>query len=185
MKFIRPFLFMVVLVLALKEAGAQVYTTQTASISFFSEARLENIEAVSKSGGVVLNTATNEVLAKVSITTFEFKNGLMQEHFNENYMESAKYPTAQFSGKIIEKINYSMPGTYPVTVTGTLTMHGVTVSRIISGTLIIKQGSIGLTSNFIVPVAEHKIHIPNDKISNIAQNIKVSIQADCTPYVKK
>lgn len=164
---------------------AQVYTTQTSKVSFFSSARLENIEASSKKCGVVLNTATNEILVKVTISTFEFKNGLMQEHFNETYMEIAKYPTAQFSGKINETINYKTKGTYPVTATGLLTIHGITMERTISGTLTITPTSVGFLSHFIVSVVDHKIHIPNDKISNIAQDIKVSIQAECTPYVKK
>jgi len=185
MKAIRlTVLFLTFTVFAL-QTFAQVYTTQSATLSFFSAARLENIEGTSKDGGVVLNTASNEILVKVTISTFEFKNGLMQEHFNETYLESVKYPTAQFSGHINEKINYATPGAYPVTVTGTLTIHGVSVPRTISGKISITSSGIGFTSLFVVPVSAHKIYIPNDKISNIAQDIKVSIQADCTPYVKK
>lgn len=185
MKKISLSLFVLVCILLADTACAQVYTTQAAQVSFFSAARLENIQATSKKCGVVLNTATNEILVKLTITTFEFKNGLMQEHFNETYMETAKYPTAQFSGKINEAINYKVKGAYPASVTGALTIHGVTMERTIPGTVTVSATGVGFSSHFIVAVADHKIHIPNDKISNISQNIQVSIQADCAPYVKK
>ena len=169
----------------MKVAYAQVYATSVGNISFYSSARLENIEATSKKVNAIINTSTNDVLFKVAISTFQFKNGLMQEHFNETYMESAKYLSADFRGKINESVNYSVPGEYKVTVTGSLNIHGVVIDRTIPGILTVKAGVITVTSNFIVPVAAHKIDIPNDKISNIAQDIKVSIHADCTPYVKK
>lgn len=185
MKLNRLFILLIILAAGMVELRAQVYTTQAAQISFFSAARLENIEATSKKCGVVLNTATNEVLARVTISTFEFTNGLMQEHFNESYMEITKYPTAQFSGKINEIVNYKIKGTYPVTVTGSLTIHGVTMERTIPGVLTVTGNSIGFSSKFVVSVLDHKIHIPNDKLTSIAQDIQVSIQADCTPYGKK
>lgn len=109
----------------------------------------------------------------------------MQEHFNETYMESDKYPYAQFKGKINETINYTVAGEHTVTVTGSLLIHGVSVERIITGTLKVAPGSISFTATFMVPVSAHKIDIPKDKISNIAQDIKVSVYAVCTPYVKK
>jgi len=185
MKKLSLFIFALLLALNVHTLCAQVYTTSAANLSFFSSARLEDIEATSKKGSVVLNTATNEVLFKVTISSFVFKNGLMQEHFNETYMESAKYPNAEFRGKINETINYAVPGEYKVTVTGSLTIHGVIIDRTIPGTITVKAGMISLSSSFIVPVSAHKIDIPNDKISNIAQDIKVSVHADCTPYVKK
>lgn len=185
MKKISLFLFVLACIALADTAYAQIYTTSSGSISFYSSARVEDIEATSKKTSVVLNTSTNEVLFKVTISTFQFKNGLMQEHFNETYMESAKYPTAEFRGKINEKVNYAVPGEYKVTVTGSLTIHGVIIDRTIPGTITIKAGVITLTSSFLVPVSAHKIDIPNDKISNIAQDIKVSVHADCTPYVKK
>lgn len=169
----------------LMQAGAQVYTTQKGMISFFSTARMEDIEATSKSAGVVVNTDTKEIYVKVVIASFIFKNGLMQEHFNETYMESVRYPTAQFKGIIKDSIDFKKPGIYTVSVTGSLTMHGVTIDRTIPGTVEITPADIKVTSNFIVPAAAHRIDIPADKISNISPDIHVHIQADCIPYVKK
>lgn len=174
-----------VLCLSMQIAQAQIYTCASGKTSFYSTARVENIEATSNKTNVVLNTATNDVLVKIQITTFVFKNGLMQEHFNETYMESETYPYAQFKGKIKETINYAVVGEYPVTVTGSLLIHGVTVERTITGTVKVAPGNITLVCNFVVPVSDHKIDIPKDKISNIAQDIKVSLYAVCTPYVKK
>lgn len=183
----HSFLFLLALLafLQTERVYAQIYTSQAAQISFFSSARMEDIEAVSKKANVVLNTTTKELLFKVTITTFVFKNGLMQEHFNETYMESPKYPDAQFNGKINEAVDLTKPGTYNVTVTGTLTIHGIAVPRTISGVITVAAGKISISATFLVPVSAHKIDIPKDKISNIAQDIKVSVQADCTPYVKK
>lgn len=164
---------------------AQVYTSASSKISFFSTARLENIEATSNKTHVVLNTATNEILIKVLISSFVFKNGFMQEHFNETYMESDTYPYAQFRGKINETINYAVAGEYTVTVTGALLIHGESIERTIAGTVKVTSGSITLVSDFMVSASAHKIDIPKDKISNIAQDIKVSMYATCIPYVVK
>lgn len=184
MKKIYASILLVVLA-SLIQAEAQVYTTQKGMISFYSTTRMENIEAASKSTGVVINTDTKEIYFKVLLSTFIFKNGLMQEHFNETYLESAKYPTAQFKGVITDSINLKTPGVYPVSVTGSLTIHGVTIDRIIPGAITVTPTGIAIASNFIVPAAAHRIDIPNDKISNISQDIKIHVQADCIPYVKK
>jgi len=164
---------------------AQIFISTSGKTSFFSSARLEDIDATSKKTNVVLNTASHEVLVKILISSFVFNNGLMQEHFNETYMESAKYPYAQFKGKINDSISFSKPGVYWVTVTGTLLIHGVEIIRTIPGTLTIENNTILLVTDFIVPAAKHKIDIPTDKISNISPDIKVHVNAVCTPYVKK
>ena len=184
----KHFILVILSILAFLQTeyvSAQIYTSQAAQISFFSSARMEDIEATSKKAGVVLNTSTKEVMFKVLITSFVFKNGLMQEHFNETYMESDKYPYAEFKGKINEAVDLTKAGTYNVTVTGTLTIHGIAVPRTISGVVTVAAGTVTITADFMVPVSAHKIDIPKDKISNIAQDIKVSVQADCIPYVKK
>lgn len=178
-------LFVCVLCLCTIKVHAQIYISASGKTSFYSTARVENIEATSNKTNVVLNTATNDVLVKILISSFVFKNGLMQEHFNETYLESDTYPYTQFKGKINETVNYTVAGEYPVTVTGSLLIHGVTVERTITGTLKVAAGSITLVCNFMVPASAHKIDIPKDKISNIAQDIKVSVYAVCTPYVKK
>ncbi|WP_299252325.1 YceI family protein [uncultured Cytophaga sp.] len=164
---------------------AQIFISTTGKTSFFSSARLENIDATSKKTNVVLSTTTNDVLVKVLISSFVFNNGLMQEHFNETYLESAKYPYAQFKGKINEEISFTVNGVYPVTVTGSVLIHGVEIIRTIPGTVTVDKNTITLETDFIVPAAKHKIDIPKDKISNISPDITVHVNAVCIPYVKK
>lgn len=175
----KKLLFTMYLLLAIitTSISQSIYLTSNTEVSFFSEARLENIEATSDKSSSAININTRELAFKVPIQSFVFKNGLMREHFNENYMESDKYPNATFKGKIKEDVNLAEDGVYRVNVEGKLTIHGITVDRTILGTIIVKKGKMELRSTFIVPVGDHKIDIPNDKITNISQNITVKITA--------
>jgi polyisoprenoid-binding protein YceI len=157
---------------------AQVYITTTARVEFFSEAPLENISAVNSNAASLINTGTDSVFVRMKNTGFVFKNALMQEHFNENYMESTKYPFDSFKGKIIEDIDYAKDGTYPVSAVGKLTIHGVDRQETIKGTLIIKSGTIRLNSEFNVHTSDFKIEIPKLLFEKIAEEIKVTLSAD-------
>lgn len=149
--------------------------------SFFSEARFENIEAVSQKGSSIMNLSNRKVAFKIPIRSFVFDNGLMQEHFNENYMESDQYPYATFKGKINEEVDLTKVGSYRVTASGQLSMHGITKERTVEGVLEVNKEQILLTTSFIVPVEDHQIDIPNDKLSNISQNISVKVKAAYEP----
>src|SRR3954470_16358545 len=109
--------------------------TTTGKVQFFSETPLENISAVNSNVSTLINTNTDSVFVRMKQTGFVFKNALMQEHFNENYMESTKYPLATFRGKINEKVDYTQDGSFLVTSTGKLTLHGVEKIETIKGTL--------------------------------------------------
>src|SRR5690349_11240226 len=100
-------------------------TSRTGHIWFFSSAPLENIEAHNYQASSALNTKTGDMAYSVLIKGFEFQKALMQTHFNENYMESEKYPNSTFKGKILDisKVNFNKKGTYPVNVEGDLTIH--------------------------------------------------------------
>src|SRR6476620_6581138 len=117
---------------------AQIFIAKTCEISFFSASPLENIEAVNKACKPIINTATNDVQMKIVISAFQFEKPLMQEHFNENYMESEKFPNAIFKGKINETIDWKKDGEYKVTVTGKMTIHGVEKDKTIDGVVKIK-----------------------------------------------
>src|SRR5688500_15365572 len=108
--------------------AGQVLTTRTGHISFYSSAKLEDIEAHNYQVSSSLNTETGDMAYVVMIKSFQFKKALMQEHFNENYMESDKYPKSTFKGKItdLSKVNFNKDGTYNVKVQGDLFIHGVT-----------------------------------------------------------
>lgn len=165
-------------------SSAQIYMAKTCEIVFFSEAPLENIEAKNTAAKPILNTSTNDIAIRVPIKGFVFAKPLMQEHFNENYMESDKYPNGTFKGKINEKIDYTRDGTHKVTVTGKLDIHGVEKDRTLEGTLTIKGGEITLNSKFWVALEDHKITVPKVVFQNIADKILVTINSTLIPYKK-
>ncbi len=162
-------------------AGAQgKFYTKTGKISFFSSTSLEDIQATNKSVSTVLDSKTGDLQFSVLMKGFEFKKALMQEHFNEKFVESDKYPKAEFRGQVTNnsEINYSTNGTYPARVKGKLTIHGETKDVETSGTVTVKDGKITLSSSFNVVVADYKITIPKFYRDNIAKTIKVTV--DCT-----
>ena len=107
-------IFLLALLFIGVQSKAQLYSTTTGEVSFFSKTPMEDIDAINKSVSSIINTATNEVAVQMRITNFVFPNKLMQEHFNENYLESEKFPSATFKGKIKESVNLTVPGTYPI-----------------------------------------------------------------------
>ena len=151
----------------------QLYMTKTGETSFFSETPLENIAAVNKQVLAILNTANGEIAIKMQQRNFHFPNKLMEEHFNENYMETEKYPAAVFTGKIKEPVDYSKEGTFTVHADGVLEMHGIKQNRSLKGQMVISGGQITLTSDFDVKLADHQIEVPTLVIAKIAEAITV------------
>ena len=164
---------------------AQIYTGKTYQVSFFSDGPVEDIAATSKSAQVILNTANNGIAVKVTIKGFDFEKKLMQEHFNEKYMESDKYPYATFTGKIKDSIDYKKDGVYKITVAGKLNMHGVEKDRNIQGTLAVKGGEIIIDSKFPVALKDHNIEIPTLVAQNIAEIVDVTLKFTLTEFKAK
>ena len=159
-----------------------IYMAKDATIHFKSDAPLELIEATSTKMKGVLKPAEQTFAFSVANNTFEgFNSALQKEHFNENYMESAKYQASTFSGKIIEDVDYNADGTYTVRAKGKLNIHGVEQERIIKATMQIKKGIITITSSFTVPLAEHNITIPKIVYQKIAEEITVDVNAVFQP----
>jgi hypothetical protein len=170
--------FRVMLILMISQLIAvtcfgQIYMTKTGQTSFFSETPLENIAAVNNQVAVLLNTANGEIAILMQQRAFHFPNKLMEEHFNENYMETEKFPTAVFTGKIKEVLDYTKDGSYSVNADGVLTMHGVKQNRTLKGQLVIANGQITLTSAFDVKLTDHKIEVPTLVSAKIAESISV------------
>ncbi|MDQ3046294.1 MAG: YceI family protein [Bacteroidota bacterium] len=163
---------------------AQIYMAKTCEISFFSAAPLENIEAMNKASKPIINSATNDIQMKIVITAFVFEKPLMQEHFNENYMESEKYPDATFKGKFNEKIDWTKDGEHKVSATGKLKIHGVEKDRTFDGTLTIKGGQVNLKTKFNVHIADHGVKVPSLYVQNIAEDVEVKLNATLEPYKK-
>jgi polyisoprenoid-binding protein YceI len=177
-------LFAVAVISAVAASAQDVYSCKNTRLSFFSSSPLEDIEAKTDKGASALNTKTKEVFFKVPVSSFQFKKKLMQEHFNENYLESDKYPFAEFKGKINESPEFSKDGTYPVTVTGTLNIHGVEKSYTAKGTITTQGTTLTVASTFNVRVADHGIKIPSLVVQNVAEVVAVTVNAVYTPYSK-
>ena len=158
-------------------AIAQKYFTKNGTISFFSKTPLENISADNNQVVSVLNTQNGELNFSLLIRNFHFKKALMEEHFNENYMESDKLPKATFKGNISDpaKVDFTKDGTYNTTVTGDLTVHGVTHKISAPATITIKNGSVAADSKFMVKPADYNISIPKIVRENIAETIEVTV----------
>ncbi len=163
----------------------EIQTSKAISVRFFSSATLEDIEGTTQNGTSVITTAKNDFFFLVPIKSFTFKSSLMQEHFNENYMESDKYTDARFTGKVNEDIDWKKDGTYNVTVTGKLAIHGVDKERTFPGTITIKNGVISIVSKFDVACKDHNIKIPSVMSEKIAEIVTVNVSGTYAPYVKK
>ncbi len=173
------------LVVALLAVGlnsfSQVYIGEKTKITFFSETKMENIDAINTVAKPVFSAANGAFVAQVQHSAFVFKSAFMQEHYNENYMESEKFPFATFKGKVKETVDYTKDGVYNVTMEGTLDMHGVTLPRTITGTITIKGGTLTMDSKFDVKVADHKIKVPSLYVEKIAENIQVTFHTEMIP----
>jgi polyisoprenoid-binding protein YceI len=154
------------------------YRCEKGKISFKSEALLEVIQARSRQLRGAISPAENTFAWSVEVRSFEGFNGpLQREHFNENYLESQRYPRASFVGKIIEKIDFQKDGLYAVRAKGKLSIHGTEQERIIKSSLEVKNGALIVRSTFTVPLADHNISIPKIVHQKIAAEIEVTVEA--------
>ena len=151
-----------------------LYRTSVGEVSFFSKTPALDIEALNKKAGAILNTSTRDFAIQMRITDFQFPNKLMQEHFNENYMESERFPTTKFAGKIKEEVDLSKPGTYPVTAEGNLTIHGVTKPVQVKGTIVATATALQVNFSFQVRTADYQIEVPTLVFDKIAETIAIS-----------
>ena len=159
---------------------AQVFKSKKdeVKVTFFSTTPIEDISAVhSTSTSVIVN---DSIKFSLSNTGFVFPKPLMQEHFNENYMESPKYPKSTFKGKIenVSSIQLGKDGSYPVVIKGTLDMHGVSKPVTANATFVVKGGAISATSKLKVLLADYNISVPAVVKDNIAKEVEISISAD-------
>ena len=156
--------------------GKELFITRDGNIDFFSSTPIEDIKAINSQVSCVLNKTTGEFAFQVPIKGFVFKNALMQEHFNENYLESDLYPKSVFKGKIIdwEKINLSDKAV-DVIIDGELTIHGVKKNIKESGKIWYTKDKIMGECSFDIAVADYNIKIPRIVRQNIAKIIKISV----------
>lgn len=165
------------------QPNSGIYSLQKSLISFHSNTKTELIKASSSELKGILDAHNRTFAFSVDMKTFNGFNGpLQKEHFNENYMESNRFPTATFTGHIIEEVDFTKDGTYNVRAKGKFTIHGVQQERILQGDLVVKNNIIKMTCIFTVFLSEHDIKIPRVVHEKLASEIKVEMQAE---FVKK
>lgn len=161
-------------------ANAQIMMGEKTEVSFYSYTPVENISAKTNTVTEAINFGTGDFTFKIPVKTFDFPNDLMEEHFNENYMESDKYPDATFKGKYTttNPIDLNKDGSYPVVAKGVLTVHGVAQNRDIPAVITVKGGKINLEAQFKIKLVDHKIEVPSMVFSKIAEEIDVKIKSN-------
>jgi hypothetical protein len=165
---------------------AQKFYTRDGKASFVSEAPLEKIEAVNNKVTAILNTETGRIEFAVLIKAFQFEKALMQEHFNENYLESDKFPKSIFKGYIQDWQNLDLGSDQKqeVTVKGELEMHGVTQEIEVSGEMEVIDENIVAESNFSITLEDYQIKIPAIVKDNIARDVNIKIFIILEPFSK-
>lgn len=165
---------------AFVQHDSSIYSTNTANINFFSHTDVEDIAAENHKVKAAFDAKSGKIQFSLLVKDFAFEKALMQEHFNENYMESDEYPKATFNGTIdqIDKVKVGTDGTYKSTVTGKLSMKGVTKTVTSPAVFVVANGVVNATTDFIVKPEDYNIKIPRVVRSKIAKEIKVSVDAD-------
>lgn len=176
----KKLVILTLLVCAMAPAWAQKYIAESSKIVFFSKAPLEDIRAVNEKGRSVLDAGTGKVAFSIPVNAFQFKKSLMQEHFNEKYLETEKFPKSTFSATLE---SYEHGNSYDeITARGSLEIHGVKRDVEISGTLKQDGDRIMVHAVFPVRLEDYKIKIPSLMWQNIAEVVEVTIDFEYKPY---
>jgi YceI-like domain. len=168
-------------------ANGQKFMTKNGYVGFFSHSAMEDIKGDNNQVAGVLDISTGELVFQVLIKSFHFEKALMEEHFNENYMESDKFPKSTFRGKItnLSAVDFTKPGKYDVTVDGDLYIHDVTNKISAKGTIEVVQGGINAVSKFNIVPEDYKITIPGVVRDHIAKTLEVSVDMKYAPVAQK
>lgn len=156
------------------------FFTRNGHISFNASSPLEKIEAINEKAASVFDVATGQLEFSALMKAFFFERALMQEHFNENYVESDKFPKATFKGAVANpaSLNLGKDGSYTAKVTGKLTMHGVTRDVETNATFTVKNGSVVATTEFKIETADYNIEIPSVVKDKIAKTITIHVKVN-------
>mgnify|MGYP001197404922 CR=1 FL=1 len=170
-------LFLVVFILLSQNTKAQKFISRNVDVQFLSETQIENIEAHNNQVSALFDSSTGEIVFQVPIRGFHFEKALMEEHFNENYMETEEFPKATLQGKVESWPNV----TEDVEVEGVIMIHGVEKSRTFNGTMRNENNNWIVSSEFSVNAEDFGIKIPSIVRKQIAENIVITINATLYP----
>lgn len=173
----------ILLLFAATTMMGQLFVTKNGFIKFYSDAPLEKIKAVNNQVNTALNTETGDFVFKVLMKSFTFEKALMQEHFNENYVESDKFPNATFLGKVtnLGEIDFSKAGSYNAIAEGKLTMHGVTKTVKEKGTLTVGNGKIMAIAVFPLRLSDYEVKIPSVTADKISETVEITVEVTLDP----
>lgn len=180
----KSFIILFLFIVLLSQAAAQSrYIDRSGKASFFSSAPMEDIEAHNGQAVSIFDLQSGEMVASMLMKSFHFRKALMQEHFNENYIESDKYPKATFKGKVtnLHEFDVKKNGKYLLKVNGDITLHGVTKPISLEAEAIVKDGAINARAVFPLIVKDFKIQIPRLVRNNIAEEVEVTVSFNYQP----
>ncbi|MDX2189941.1 MAG: YceI family protein [Bacteroidota bacterium] len=163
-----------------------IYAFKSGKVNFFAGTPMEDIDATNSKLTSFINLKTGEAVISMFNTDFKFSSSLMQEHFNENYMESEKFPKSEFKGKIqnIETIDLTKSGEYKVKIEGIFTIHGVSKSNIVDAIIVNKNGKIQVDSKFSIALADFKIERPQIVWEKLAENVQITLSLNYEAFKK-
>jgi polyisoprenoid-binding protein YceI len=162
------------------QSFGQQYITRNGFVGFYSKTPLEDIKAENTQVFAAIDVAKKNIAFTLLLKGFVFTKELMQEHFNENYVESDKYPKAVFTGSYTGDVTADKDGSYKVMIEGTLTFHNVSKPIEVPGTLAVHPGKISGTCTFAVKPEDYNINIPSLVRDKIAKEMTVTVKIDCT-----
>lgn len=159
------------------------FFTKTGKIYFNCTGGVEKIEATNKTTTCVLDTKSGMMQFSLLMKGFEFERALMMEHFNENYVETEKFPKSTFVGAIVNNgdVSYGKDGSYAVRVKGKLTMHGETKDVEAPGKIVVKGGKVTAVSDFSLKLSDFGIKIPGAVQDKISNDVKISVDLALEP----
>jgi len=168
-------------------ANAQVFNTSTGNVNFVSKTKFEEFSATNSQVSAAISADKGVIQFKVPVNSFQFEKALMQTHFQENYMESATFPTSTFKGKIkdLAAVKFHVDGVYEVMAEGTLEMHGVAKEISVPGKITVKGTSVNLHADFPILCSDYGIKIPKNNVSQVSNTISISVDCNLTPKKKK
>lgn len=177
-------LILVLLLLNLGLKAEDLFSVSKGLVTFYSKAPIEDISAENKQPASMINMSTRNIAVIIPVRNFVFEKELMQEHFNEKYMESEKFPMASFKGVISDDVDITKNGEFQISAKGIMTIHGVEKEITLTGTFKRNGNEISLVSTFTVALKDYNITIPKLLFENIAETIEVTVSLDYKPFQK-
>jgi polyisoprenoid-binding protein YceI len=178
-----PYIVLICLFLVSFTNAQERFLTKNGMVSFFSKTPIENIEAENNQVLSIVDVSNGQMAIAILMKSFMFEKALMQEHFNENYVESDKYPKAIFKGDILD-FDKMVGLETTASIKGNLTMHGVTNETTIEAVIKRTVDLVEMTGDFFINLSDFDVKIPSVVKNNISQKIKVSFRFQHKPYKK-